>query len=694
MIGKSVVLLLACAAFELCMNAAASNSGFTYQGRLKEGGNPANGSYDLRFTLYNAETGGNIIGLNNPFYVDDKTVTDGLFNAEINFEASTLMFSGGAAFYIEVAVRSGSVSNSDRTGYTALAPRQKITPTPYSIHAINATNLGGKPAGDYMLSTTDNWVNASGDTMTGALKIENSGIWSLEIRNSSSNTNTMAIFAESSSTEAANSSGGYFKAAGEFSKAVDVLATGESGVGVNARVSGNSGVGVVGAADAVGDYKTAGGSFYSNGYSGTGVRGRAFGSGNYTNYGGEFFAGGNTGIGVYGLANATGNVSNVGGLFESRGQKGQGVTGITTSETGENFGGHFTAAGGTGRGVYGLASSTNMDFITYGGYFESKSSKGYGVYGESGGASGIGVYGLSSGSGTPLKYGGYFRANGQNGRGIYAMAASATGDNRAVQGSVTSSSGFSAYFEGVDGSANYFQRRVGIGNTNPNANLHVASLNNWNWEQGNGWGDFCVGTSTYGLSVGVATSGGGAGTARIWSQDNSLILGTKTGKDTIVMTTLRRVGIGRTPSMNALEVDGSASKILAGDWLANSDARIKTDVQTISGALEKLASVRLVDFEYTPEYLAEHTSIEPRRYMNVIAQEFAEVFPDYVKGSGETLPGGEEILQVDPYPLTIYSAAAVQELHGIIRSQQEAITSLEARLARLETLLVEQDARK
>ena len=124
-----------------------------------------------------------------------------------------------------------------------------------------------------------------------------------------------------------------------------------------------------------------------------------------------------------------------------------------------------------------------------------------------------------------------------------------------------------------------------------------------------------------------------------------------------------RLGIGRTPLLNALEVKGNASKSTAGSWLANSDRRIKTDIESITGALDKLDRVRLVDFRYTDEYLAAHPEIENRRYPNVIAQEFQQVFPDEVKGSGEILPDGSEVLHVDTYPLTIYSAAAIQELH-------------------------------
>ena len=111
-----------------------------------------------------------------------------------------------------------------------------------------------------------------------------------------------------------------------------------------------------------------------------------------------------------------------------------------------------------------------------------------------------------------------------------------------------------------------------------------------------------------------------------------------------------------------LEVGGNASKSVAGSWLANSDARIKTGIATVTNALETLNQVRLVSFRYTDSYRTAHPGIDNRSYLNVVAQEFARVFPDYVKGSGEKLPDGSEILQVDSYPLTIYSAAAIQEL--------------------------------
>jgi hypothetical protein len=147
------------------------------------------------------------------------------------------------------------------------------------------------------------------------------------------------------------------------------------------------------------------------------------------------------------------------------------------------------------------------------------------------------------------------------------------------------------------------------------------------------------------------------------------------------------LGIGRVAVTNRLEVEGDASKTTAGDWLANSDRRIQTDVETITDALATLGQVRLVGFRYTDEYRSAHPKIADRRYVNVIAQEFQDVFPDYVRDGGDRLPDGEEVLQVDSYPLTIYSAAAVQELHAMVKEKDAEIAELRTRLERIEALL-------
>ena len=94
-----------------------------------------------------------------------------------------------------------------------------------------------------------------------------------------------------------------------------------------------------------------------------------------------------------------------------------------------------------------------------------------------------------------------------------------------------------------------------------------------------------------------------------------------------------------------------------------------------------------MDFRYSDAYRASHPAVEDRRYPNVIAQEFAKVFPDDVKSSGEKLPDGSAILQVDTYPLTIYSAAAVQELHRENETLKKKLADQEERLRKLEDKL-------
>jgi hypothetical protein len=147
------------------------------------------------------------------------------------------------------------------------------------------------------------------------------------------------------------------------------------------------------------------------------------------------------------------------------------------------------------------------------------------------------------------------------------------------------------------------------------------------------------------------------------------------------------VGIKRVAATNTFEVEGQASKTTAGNWFANSDRRIKTGVQPLTGALDKLDQVRLVDFRYTEDYLRAHPGLKDKRYLNVIAQEFGNVFPDHVQDSGETLPDGRPILQVDTYPLTIYSAAAVQELRRENEALKRKLAEQDERLRKLEEFM-------
>lgn len=158
-----------------------------------------------------------------------------------------------------------------------------------------------------------------------------------------------------------------------------------------------------------------------------------------------------------------------------------------------------------------------------------------------------------------------------------------------------------------------------------------------------------------------------------------------------------RLGIRRTPTANMLEVQGNASKSTAGSWLANSDKRIKTDICNIENASEVLMQLRPVKFKYTQEWKNKHPEIEDIYYYNFIAQEYKEVFPEAVKGSGEFLEADPtEILQIDSYNAQIVSIKAVQEVIDenkkqgeIIKVQQKSLENLQMEVEKLKTMIRE-----
>jgi hypothetical protein len=100
---------------------------FTYQGFLKENGQPANGIYDFRFLLWTAPSGGTQVG--PELYVDDVSVQNGLFTVQLDFGAVW----DGSDRYLEILVRL-----NDAFGYWLLTPRVKITPAPYASFASSA----------------------------------------------------------------------------------------------------------------------------------------------------------------------------------------------------------------------------------------------------------------------------------------------------------------------------------------------------------------------------------------------------------------------------------------------------------------------------------------------------------------------------------------------------------------------------
>src|SRR6267154_1816534 len=80
------LLLSALAVLIIQCRSEAQTSGFTYQGRLTDGGSPATGHYDLIFQLYDSSAGGNQIG--TTITNANLGATNGLFAVALNFGAA------------------------------------------------------------------------------------------------------------------------------------------------------------------------------------------------------------------------------------------------------------------------------------------------------------------------------------------------------------------------------------------------------------------------------------------------------------------------------------------------------------------------------------------------------------------------------------------------------------------------------
>jgi hypothetical protein len=157
---------------------------FNYQGRLSDNGAPANGTYDLQFTIYDSLTGGSVVG--GPIFIRPTEVSNGLFTVTLDFGAGA--FTGPPRF-LEIGVR----TNDSDMDHTPLSPRQPILATPYAITAGNlagtlqATQLNGVLAsaqlagvysGAVTFSNASNSFSGDGSGLTN-VSLDSSAVWKL-----------------------------------------------------------------------------------------------------------------------------------------------------------------------------------------------------------------------------------------------------------------------------------------------------------------------------------------------------------------------------------------------------------------------------------------------------------------------------------------------------------------------------------
>ena len=144
---KLPCLVITLTILSIARNLCAQGTAFTYQGRLNDGNNPANGSYDLRFIGYDSGVGGSQQG---PILTNSATsVSNGLFTVALDFGNQF----PGASRWLEIAVRTNGAAS-----FFTLSPRQPFTPAPYAITAGNVVS-NGLSAGTYGSAVTFNNAN-------------------------------------------------------------------------------------------------------------------------------------------------------------------------------------------------------------------------------------------------------------------------------------------------------------------------------------------------------------------------------------------------------------------------------------------------------------------------------------------------------------------------------------------------------
>lgn len=114
--------------------AFAQTSAFTYQGTLNQSGAPANGSFEMQFLLFDADTGGNQIG--NTAVLSSVPVAGGLFHVSLDFGANA--FDGGAR-WLEIQLR----TQGSPDPFVTLDPRQTVGATPYALYAMTPAGPAG-----------------------------------------------------------------------------------------------------------------------------------------------------------------------------------------------------------------------------------------------------------------------------------------------------------------------------------------------------------------------------------------------------------------------------------------------------------------------------------------------------------------------------------------------------------------------
>ena len=257
---------------------------------------------------------------------------------------------------------------------------------------------------------------------------------------------------------------------------------------------------------------------------------------------------------------------------------------------------------------------------------------------------------------------GFFsEANGST-SAVFGTFNNVAGDNSLVGGSSSSASGNRAIAFGIDVQANADYSAV-FGSNNDSTG--AASLMS---------GQDNLATGPYTLVTGINNAAHdyaetALGSSALASSGSTTTLSGNPGN------TLLKVGNGVGSSRSdALRLLASGDMTIAGTLTQSSDRRLKTNIRTITHALETVTRMRGVSFDWTSE-----SRRSSKAQIGFVAQEVQEILPELV-----TQPTPES-------PLAMSYGNVTAVLVEAVKQQQAHIESLEERITRLEALVSSSD---
>jgi hypothetical protein len=169
--NKTIKSLIALLALALAPGIFAQGTAFTYQGRLDNDGGPADGLFDIRFSVWSASAGPTQVGstLTNTAV----EVTDGLFTVNLDFGSSVFT---GPDRWLEVGVKTngGGV-------FTTLAPRKKITAAPYASYSGTASTVPNSSIGSAQIAPDSITSSDLGPDSVGTSEVINNSLLAADI---------------------------------------------------------------------------------------------------------------------------------------------------------------------------------------------------------------------------------------------------------------------------------------------------------------------------------------------------------------------------------------------------------------------------------------------------------------------------------------------------------------------------------